>query len=474
MSNSGFSGTEYENLVREAITAARGKRIALARRLLERAAAINPTDSRVWLWLSATTNNPLEQREYLEKAVAADPNNAAAKKGLRMLAGRAGESVPDLPQKGLSDGYVPPNPEKMDASRTFDGETVTFACVNCGGRLTHESGIHEITCEYCGQRQPTGSVFAADASETEFEPALQTGQAHAWAASAHELVCEKCGAHSLEPGGVHTQQCPYCGSNQLVDSEQLDALIDPQVIGLFSIDKKEAHARAHDWLDEGFFTPDDLVASTANLALRPAYYPFWTFDGGVEVRWSAEVRRNYSRGTSRQPEWEMVSGFSVQFFDDILVPGVSVLDQRYVEEIAPFYLKKVVLFEPAHIAGWPAMAYDRPLSDASLLAREIVMRRVQPEVRGQIEPGKEKREIRIGAGSWSGVTYKHVLLPLWVGSFQYRKTTYRVFVNGQTGKVGGEKPKDQVKTMGIWAIGVFAVLLVIVVLYWFLSRPGLF
>ena len=469
MSSSGFHDREYENLVREAITAARGRKFLLARRLLERAAGMNPTDTRVWLWLSATTRDPVEQRDFLEKAVAADPNNAAAKKGLAILAGQMGESVPDLPQKGLSDGYVPPDPEKIDPQRTFEGTTTTFACANCGGRLNHPPGMHEIVCEYCGHRQATGADYIADEAEMPFEPALQTGLAHAWAASAHEVVCEKCGAHSFEPSGVHTQRCPYCGSNQLVDSEQLDTLIDPQVIALFVIDQEQALAGAHKWLEEGYFTPDDLIARTAIRELRPAFYPFWTFDGGVEVRWTAEVRRTYGRSTRGNPEWELVKGFSVQFFDDVLIPGVSVLEQRFVDELAPFALKKVIGFEPEHLAGWPAMAYDRPLSDASLLAREIVMGQVRPKVRGQIEPGREKREVRIGAGSWSGVTYKHVLLPLWVGSFVYRGQTYRVFVNGQTGKVGGEKPKDRVKSAGLWLIGLSGLLLIAILVYWYLS-----
>ena len=37
-------------------------------------------------------------------------------------------------------------------------------------------------------------------------------------------------------------------------------------------------------------------------------------------------------------------------------------------------------------------------------------------------------------------TFKHVLLPLWLGAFRYSGKTYHVSVNGQNGEVQGERP----------------------------------
>ena len=457
---------EYENLVREGMTAARGGRRKLARRLLERAAAQNPTDPRVWLWLSATTDDAHEQRNYLEKAVASDPANAAAKKGLAILAEKLGEPVADLPQESLKDGYVAPDEEVFDPEKTFEAGTLTFECPSCGGRMRHDVEMHALVCESCGEALGTNQDRIADEAETPLDPALHTGLAHVWAASSHEIVCEQCGAHTFETPGVKTQTCPYCGSHQFVDSKQLQALVAPQVIGLFEIQEAEADKKLREWLNEGFFSPDDLSNDAGNFQLRPAYYPFWTFDGGVEIRWSAEVRENYSRSTSRNPEWRAVNGAEIEFFDDVLVPGVSAMALKDVLPIFPFKLKELVRFEQEHLAGWPAMAYDLPMSEASLLARETVIRNLRPKIHSRIMPGKEKRSVSIGAGQWTGLTYKHVLLPLWVGTFNYGSQSYRVFVNGQSGKVGGEKPRDAVKFYGIWAIGILLFVILGVIAAW--------
>lgn len=60
------------------------------------------------------------------------------------------------------------------------------------------------------------------------------------------------------------------------------------------------------------------------------------------------------------------------------------------------------------------------------------------------------------------MTYKHALLPLWVGIYHYKGEEFYVLVNGQTGKVGGKKPKDTLKVIGV--LGIMLVLLVLIAL----------
>jgi hypothetical protein len=43
------------------------------------------------------------------------------------------------------------------------------------------------------------------------------------------------------------------------------------------------------------------------------------------------------------------------------------------------------------------------------------------------------------------VTFKHILLPVWVAAYRYGGKPYRFVVNGQTGKVQGERPYSAIK-----------------------------
>ncbi|MDH5453557.1 MAG: primosomal protein N' (replication factor Y) - superfamily II helicase, partial [Paracoccaceae bacterium] len=41
--------------------------------------------------------------------------------------------------------------------------------------------------------------------------------------------------------------------------------------------------------------------------------------------------------------------------------------------------------------------------------------------------------------------FKHILLPVWTAAYKFRGRSYRFVVNGQTGKVQGERPWSVLK-----------------------------
>ena len=447
----------FESLVKSGIAAARQGDIEAARGFLLDAVELHQGDPRPWLWLSGTTDDPAERRDYLEHALAADPHNSAAKRGLLKLSGRlegehilaAGETVAPHP---------PTDPVAAD--------TQTFTCPNCGGRMAYEPHHDELRCERCGLTQTVAAhtgpetaaplYVAADHAEKVLDIALMTARGHRWAASQHRVTCDNCGAITLLPPKQVTTQCPYCGSNQLVASAETTELMDPQLIATFRLDAARAGRQVKRWLGQGFFAPDDLALLARAVNLRPAYLPFWTFDGALDVKYTCEVRVG-------EDHWEQRSGTKTLFFDDILVPGLRALSDAELERIRPYDLKALVEFQPEQLAGWHALTYDRSLADASLAAREQVMKDARRKLEARIESGREKRNVTMYPEDWSGLTYKHILLPLFTGTYHYKQREYRLLVNGQTGKVGGVKPRDQVKIAMVLA---GAGILVLLGLFW--------
>jgi DNA-directed RNA polymerase subunit RPC12/RpoP len=452
---------QFEEYLRDGIIAAKSGNKTLAQTLLTRALMVNKNDARPYLWLSATTDDPKEQREYLEQAVVLDPRNVAARRGLAMLTGKVDQSR--LVQPGES-------VQARKSEGDIEAQVQSFKCPQCGGRMVFSVQNNQLVCEYCGYARAPEKEDSphpvADRSEQVLEFVMPTTRAHLWAAEQHRLSCQHCGAVSLLPPGQKAVQCAYCGSNQLVDAVEHGELVDPQVILTMKVDEKEAIQHVKDWLGRGFFLPDDLRSSSKRLRLRPAYYSCWTFDGTLEIRWSCEVKE----GSGRYERWVARNGVETQFFDDVLVSGVRALKQSELSSIEPFYLKDVEEFQPEYLAGWSTMIYDRSLSDASLLARERVIRKIRPQLYSVIEVGYEKRNVNIGAGSWSGMTFKHVLLPVWIGTYHFNDQEFHVLVNGQTGKVGGKKPRDVFKLVFalLIALGVISLL---IVLYWLFLSP---
>jgi DNA-directed RNA polymerase subunit RPC12/RpoP len=447
----------YEELLREGITAAKNGNREQARRLLTEATRMEGSDARPWIWLSATTDEPEEKRKYLEYAVAADPSDAAARKGLVILTEKLDKSRL-VPEGASVEPLRPTAPEEVPSA--------VYQCSQCGGQMKFEVQRSGLVCQHCGHVQQVSQRQSSEVPGQPIDFVLPTTVAHRWAETQKRVICQSCGAVTLLSPQQKTDPCIYCGSNRLVESAEAGELIDPQAIGLMEVDEDQAYHQVKAWLAKGSFIPDNLVAQSRKLQLRPGYFPFWTFDGTLELPWSCEV----NEGSSRYPHWVSRSGSEFEFFDNILVPGLKAMTSEEVAKIGPFNLKELVEFKPEYLVGWQALSYDRTLSDASLLGREEVITKLRRSAYTRVELGRSKRNINFGAGKWSGLTFKHILLPIWTGSYRYRDRNYRVLVNGQTGKSGGEKPQDWLK---IFLIGLEILLflaLIVTLVLWILRN----
>ncbi len=450
-----FDHLRFEQIISTGIAAVKGGDMDQARELLNSAASMDPTDARPWLWLSATTSSLDEQRHFLEYALAADPNNGAARRGLVLLS----EKMDTQQVLDVGEALEPRAPLKPELAEPVQ----TFLCPQCGGKMTFEMGRQDLVCQFCGFIQQTVEIPSNGKSEQVLDFVLPTHRGHRWAEAQHQMACERCGATSLLGAGETVHDCPYCGSQRLFASTEQHELLDPQAIGLVQIDQSNAQRILRSWMGSGFFIPDDLRKLARTSALRLAYYPFWSISGTLELQWICEV----NLGSSKMPRWVPQDGYEFENFDQILIPGVGFLQTKQLNEILPFLLDDVVEFKPEYLAGWTAMTYDQPLTTASLAARERVVRKVRQEMYNRVEVAREKRNLRTGATNWSGMTYKLMLLPLWIGTFHYKGETFRILVNGQTGKISGEKPVDRIKVwmaLAIGVLGLFAVTLILIFL----------
>ena len=70
--------------------------------------------------------------------------------------------------------------------------------------------------------------------------------------------------------------------------------------------------------------------------------------------------------------------------------------------------------------------------------------------------------------TYSGRTFKHVLVPVWLVGYTYGSRQFQVVVNGYTGTIAGDRPYSWVKI----TLAVIAVLIVICVIYWLYGSSG--
>ncbi len=80
-------------------------------------------------------------------------------------------------------------------------------------------------------------------------------------------------------------------------------------------------------------------------------------------------------------------------------------------------------------------------------AKEKISDRIRSEVRRDI--GGDDQRINSVSTSYSRVTFKHILLPIWISSYQFKGRPYSVIVHGRTGEVGGDRPLSPTKISSV-------------------------
>jgi hypothetical protein len=429
-----------EDLYQHARGALRAGERARARQLLERAVDYDRGHSQAWLWLTATSDDPAEQQKFLEWAIAADPGNTAARRGLGLLTGKIkAEDV--LPEGAALAPRGPETPEPAVPRRTF-------TCPQCGGRLRFDTELVDLRCENCGFVEGVVEEPAAG-SEQVLDFALPTRQGHRWAEAERHFTCQQCGAGTLLPPGQTSHVCPFCASAALAAAPEEAELLPPQGVIPMGLDAAAAQQQVRAWLGRGLLAPDDLALLARGGGLAPVYVPFWSFNTTLNSRWRARVDVN--EGGKQRTVWH--EGEETQFYTHWLQPGTRALPGGPLREIEPFEMKQLVVYKPEYLAGWPAGTYDVSLAQASLDARAAMIEAATGRLWKKALPGRLVTDLKVTGTDFTGQTYQLVLLPVWVGNYHYRGRAFRVLVNGQTGKTTGDKPVDTVKVALLALIG---------------------
>ena len=71
------------------------------------------------------------------------------------------------------------------------------------------------------------------------------------------------------------------------------------------------------------------------------------------------------------------------------------------------------------------------------------------------------------------ITYKHVLLPAWSSAFAYNGKQYMYIINGESGKVGGQRPYSIPKIVAAVAAAAAAITAAVILLTGAAAPPAL-
>jgi len=156
-------------------------------------------------------------------------------------------------------------------------------------------------------------------------------------------------------------------------------------------------------------------------------------------------------------QWTPVSGVVSNSFDDILIMASRSLPKQYADRLQPWDLQRLVPYADEYLSGFRAESYQVTLEQGFEEARQVMAEAIDSTIRQHI--GGDEQNVTSVNTQYDNITFKHILLPVWLSAYRFKEKVYRILINARTGGVQGERPYSAFKI----AAAIFAMLVIIVV-----------
>lgn len=363
-----------------------------------------------------------------------------------------------------------------DPSQQTPNTTVKqFPCSSCGGKLEFAPGASSLKCPYCGHQNQIPQS-AEDIKELDFYEYFARANEQGDAQEVQTVKCSSCGATSTLQPNISMSHCPFCGT-QLQAQAKASRVIKPGALIPFKITKGKAMELFRNWLGGLWFAPSGLKEQAAKEGgIKGMYIPYWTFDAKSTTWYDGERGIDYHETEYYEEEdddgnrvtrsrtithtrWQYASGTVWENFDDILVLAGRSLPPEIMESLQTWNTKELVPYQDAYMSGFQAEVYQVDLGDGFERAKQEMDEAIREAVAADI--GGDHQRINTVRTQFEGITFKHILLPVWISAYKYGGKPYRFLINGATGEVQGERPWSAAK-IALTIIGAIIVLLLIV------------
>ena len=349
--------------------------------------------------------------------------------------------------------------EKQIYSESTEKET-NKKCPQCGATVTFDPASGMMHCEYCGYTcELPKAEDEKEICEMDFEAALHTASLN-WGEQKKSVQCKQCGAVTIYDALETAAVCPFCGSNSVMPAAT-ENTIAPGAVCLFAVTKEQAGENFKKWLKRKWFVPGKAKKSASPEAFNGIYLPYWTYDAQTTSNFTARAgydsKNKGKDGKSHiTTKWKSVSGIYQEFFDDLTVMASKRQEGSCVRECEPFDLSKLVPYTPQALAGFVAERYSIGLKEGWDKAQQTIQSRLSGNICNYIcKQWNADRTDRVKFSTlYHNITYKYLLVPIWISSFKYKDKVYQFVVNGQTGKVGGKSPVSG------WRVALFCLLII--------------
>lgn len=340
-----------------------------------------------------------------------------------------------------------------------------YTCSSCGAYVRFSPLVGELKCDFCSSQ--TAIVDSAEAIKNyDYNDTLSSIDENTLQED-REISCKKCGAGYTTKSYVISTNCPYCDTPTITDFYRK---IESKSLLAFVITQKEAKQRLQRWIGSLWLAPTVFTKYFKSKEQLLGYYiPYWDYmsDTITDYRgmrgdtYYVTVPRTVIRNGKEVEElvqearinWTPASGTVSVGFDEILISATENLPREILQGTSPWNTTELKHFDHAYLSGFEAEEYTTKLKDGFAYAKREMEPTIKQHIRADI--GGDQQQIHSTDTRYENIQYKSMLFPIWTATFKWKDKVYRYIINGQTGRVSGERPYSIVKIL--FLVGVIAI-----------------
>jgi len=312
-------------------------------------------------------------------------------------------------------------------------------------------------------------------------PAFPTTQSAAsveqlWGLPLQVAGCRQCGQVFLVEASRMGQICPFCACGTLESQPAGLWNQPPELVVPFAKTQADVRAVLENFVKGVWLAPDDFNAEMLLRRAVAVFWPMWLVDGDLAGIWQAEAGFDYQVKSSQESynsagwrsrevietrqRWEPRTGQILRHYDNICVPAASD-HTRLVGLVGDYRLDKATPYDKAWVTRSTMRLPDLPPQSAWHTARLGLDHAAEQECL-KAAAAQHIRNYLVNA-DYNSLNWTQMLLPLVVSYYTDDDgKTHPVYINGQSGVIGGVRLASQRKGWR-WA-GILAAIAVVSVL----------
>lgn len=348
-------------------------------------------------------------------------------------------------------------------------DTFSAKCPSCGAEMVYAPDIKKLKCPFCDTTKDIDLTKYAE--EIDFAMLLKNN--NEWAKDTCVYQCKNCGVKEVVSRKSIATKCSFCGTPNVVLTDELSGL-KPNAVVPFQITKSVAIENVKTWGKKKILAPKAFKQSITPEDTAGIYNPAFTFDSDTMSPYRGQLGKYYTTTrivngktiTETKIKYFNISGNYKCRFDDILIEASDNINQQSINAMSPFNTNSSQKYNESFLLGFSANQYTKEGDVCWKEARQFIDKTVREKILLQYTYDVVA-SLYINT-SCSNITYKYILLPIYVGHCTYKNKNYNFFVNGKNGKVTGKTPLSALRVSVLVLLILAFLALIIYLVYMFM------